>query len=217
MEFIKTGIDVALHLDVYLNSWAGVLGVWLYVILFLTVFCETGLVVTPFLPGDSLLFTVGALAAGTNSPINIFLVWILLLIAAILGDAVNYSLGKWAGPKIFKKETSRWLNHGYLMKAHNFYEKYGGKTIVISRFLPIFRTFAPFVAGIGTMRYFTFAVFNVTGAFLWVTTFLYLGFKFSGLEIVKNKFPLVILAIIFISLLPVFFEIIRSKLAKKSV
>lgn len=211
MEFIKYCIDVALHLDIYLNSWAGILGAWLYVILFLTVFCETGLVVTPFLPGDSLLFTVGALAARENSPIDIMLVWTLLFIAAILGDAVNYSIGKWLGPKIFKKESSRWLNREYLLKTHSFYEKYGGKTIVISRFLPIFRTFAPFVAGIGTMSYFKFAVYNVSGAFLWVTTFLYLGFKFSELAVVKEKFPLVILVIVFISLIPAFVELVRVK------
>jgi len=213
MEFIKHLLDIGLHLDVYLNSWAGILGAWLYVVLFLTVFCETGLVVTPFLPGDSLLFTVGALAARDGSSINIFLVWILLAIAAVLGDAANYSIGKWVGPKVFKQE-SRWLNQKYLMKTHAFYEKYGGKTIVISRFLPIFRTFAPFVAGIGTMSYFKFAIFNISGAFLWVSTFLFLGFKFSALPVVREKFPLVILAIISISLVPAVVEVIRAKLSK---
>ena len=143
--------DVFLHLDKYLNGWAGMLGVWLYVVLFLVIFCETGLVVTPFLPGDSLIFAVGALAARDGSSINLMLMFGVLATAAVLGDAANYSIGKWVGPKVFTSEESKWLNKKHLLRAHGFYEKYGGKTIILARFLPIFRTFAPFVAGIGTM------------------------------------------------------------------
>lgn len=211
MEFITLCVDVVLHLDTYLNSWAGIMGIWLYVVLFLAIFCETGLVVTPFLPGDSLLFAMGALSARENSPIDIIALWILLFCAAVLGNMTNYSIGKWVGPKIFKKETARWLNKKYLWKTHDFYERHGGKTIIISRFLPIFRTFAPFVAGIGTMSYLKFAIYNIIGAFLWVSSFLYLGFKFSALPIVKEKFSLVVLMVIAMSLIPAFIGFMRAK------
>jgi membrane-associated protein len=213
MELLHKLIDIALHLDRHLNEWATMFGGWLYALLFLVVFAETGLVVTPFLPGDSLLFAVGALAATEGSPINVWLVGILLTIAAILGDAVNYHIGKYVGPKVFSSERSRLLNKEHLLRAHRFYEKYGGKTIIIARFVPIIRTFAPFVAGIGEMNYFRFALFNVTGGIGWVWSFLLAGYWFGGREIVKKNFTLVILAIIVISVIPAVVEFVKAKRA----
>lgn len=206
MAYILNFIDVFLHLDKYLNEWAGVFGVWLYVILFLIIFCETGLVVTPVLPGDSLLFAVGALAATDGSPLKIGVLCVLLGVAAILGDAANYAIGKWVGPKVFKQDNSRWLNKRHLMKAHEFYEKYGGKTIILARFLPFFRTFAPFVAGIGSMTYLKFASYNVIGGIAWTSSFLLLGYQFAGTEMVKKNFHYVILAIVVISAIPAVVE-----------
>ena len=156
-------IDIVLHLDVHLAAWSTAMGPWLYVLLFAIVFCETGLVVTPFLPGDSLLFATGALCALPGSPLGIVQIIALLIAAAILGDAVNYGIGYRVGPKVFKSETSWWLNKKHLMRAQRFYEKHGGKTIVLARFMPIVRTFAPFVAGIGKMKYSRFGMFNITG------------------------------------------------------
>ena len=204
-------IDIFLHLDVHLNQWAEYFGVWLYVILFLIVFCETGLVVTPFLPGDSLLFAVGALAASPNSPFSLVLLFILLTVAAILGDAVNYSIGAWLGPKVFKSESSWLLNKNHLLKTQHFYEKYGGKTIVLARFLPIIRTFAPFVAGIGKMRYSYFAIYNVTGALAWVSIFLFGGYWLAEQPWVKQNFTYVIIAIIVISVMPPVIEYVMSR------
>jgi len=211
MELLGSGLDVFLHLDVHLNSWATLLGPWLYGLLFLIVFCETGLVVTPWLPGDSLLFAVGALAAREGSPIQLGKVWALLSAAAILGDAVNYAAGKWAGPKVFSRQDSWLLNRKHLDEAHRFYEKYGGKTIILARFLPIVRTFAPFVAGIGTMSYPRFALYNVTGGLAWTTAFLLAGWKFAGLEAVKHHFHYVILAIIIISCIPPVWEVLKAR------
>jgi len=204
-------IDVFLHLDKHLNEWAGMLGPWLYVVLFLIVFCETGLVVTPFLPGDSLLFAVGALTSVPESPLSLPLMFATLFIAAVLGDAVNYAIGKRLGPRVFTSETSWLLNKEHLVRTQHFYEKYGGKTIILARFMPIVRTFAPFVAGIGTMNYSKFAVFNVTGAFLWVSSFLVGGYLFGGVPIVKDNFHTVIVAIVIISVLPPIFEFIRAR------
>lgn len=211
MHLLSQLAHVFLHLDVYLNSWAGMLGVWLYAVLFAVIFCETGLVVTPFLPGDSFLFAVGALSAGEGSPINLPLAMLLLSIAAIAGDALNYLIGSWAGPKVFYSESSRWLNKNHLMRAHGFYEKYGGKTIIIARFMPIIRTFAPFVAGIGTMSYSKFALYNVCGGIAWVCSFLWAGHKFSNLPLVRQHFHYVILAIIFLSVLPAVVEYWRAR------
>jgi membrane-associated protein len=208
-------IDILLHLDRYLDSWAAELGPWLYAVLFLVVFCETGLVITPFLPGDSLLFAVGALAAA-GTAIDVTLVIVLLCIAAILGDAVNYAIGRRVGPKIFAKETSRFLNKEHLLRAHRFYEKHGGKTIIIARFIPIIRTFAPFVAGIGEMSYRRFALFNVTGGIAWVVGFTLAGYWFGNLPIVKKYFTLVILAIIVLSVIPAVVEIWRARRAAKA-
>jgi membrane-associated protein len=206
-------IDIVLHLDRYLNAWAGDLGGWLYGLLFLVVFAETGLVVTPFLPGDSLLFAVGALSATEGSPIEVWLVGLLLTMAAIIGDAVNYAIGRRIGPKVFASETSRLLNKEHLMRAKAFYERHGGKTIIIARFVPIIRTFAPFVAGIGQMSYPRFAFYNVIGGVSWVWSFLLLGFWFGNREIVKKNFTVVILAIIVISLIPAVIEFIKARRA----
>ena len=204
-------IDVFLHLDKHLNEWAGMFGLWLYVVLFLIVFCETGLVVTPFLPGDSLLFAVGALIAMPESPLSLPLMFGTLFVAAVLGDAVNYAIGNRVGPRVFTSETSWLLNKEHLVRTQRFYEKYGGKTIILARFMPIVRTFAPFVAGIGTMNYSSFAVFNVVGAFLWVTSFLVGGYLFGNVPMVKDNFHTVILAIIVISVLPPVFEFVRAR------
>jgi membrane-associated protein len=208
---LKQLLDIVLHLDTHLNQWAEDLGPWTYVLLFAIIFCETGLVVTPFLPGDSLLFAVGALAATEGSPIQVVQVTLLLLVAAILGDAVNYSIGKKIGPKVFDRPDSRFLKQEHLKKTQRFYEKHGGKTIVIARFVPIVRTFAPFVAGIGQMQYRRFALFNVTGAVAWVVGFIGAGHLFGNLPVVKQNFHYVILGIIVVSILPAVFEWLRAR------
>src|SRR5262245_61714132 len=176
MDFVQTLIDILFHLDQHLNGWAEWLGPWLYVVLFAIIFCETGLVVTPFLPGDSLLFAVGALAGRPDSPLSLPLLIGLLITAAVLGDAVNYLVGFQLGPKVFKYENSRLLNKQHLVRTQHFYERYGGKTIILARFIPIIRTFAPFVAGIGKMRYRRFSSFNVVGGVAWVLIFLLGGY-----------------------------------------
>jgi membrane-associated protein len=206
-------LDILLHLDRHLDAWAAQLGPWLYAVLFLIVFCETGLVVTPFLPGDSLLFAVGALAA-TGTAIDVTLVIVLLCAAGILGDAVNYAIGRRVGPAIFSRERSRLLNKEHLLRAHRFYEKHGGKTIIIARFIPIIRTFAPFVAGIGEMSYRRFAAFNVVGAIAWVVSFTLAGYWFGNQPFVKKNFTLVILAIIVISVIPAVIEFWRARRPK---
>jgi membrane-associated protein len=201
VEIIKFFIDFILHLDVHLNELIQHYGTLTYLILFAIIFCETGLVVTPILPGDSLLFAAGALAA-TGHVLHVPWLIILLSAAAVLGDLVNYHVGYFLGPKIFFKENARFLKKKYLDKTHRFYEKYGGKTIIIARFVPIVRTFAPFVAGIGKMGYFRFAVYNVTGGVCWILCFILGGYYFGNLPIVKKNFTLVILAIIIISVMP---------------
>lgn len=211
MEIIHQFLSVFLHLDQHLPLWADQLGIWLYVVLFLIIFCETGLVVTPFLPGDSLLFAVGALTALSNSPLHIGGISALLVVAAILGDATNYTIGHRIGPKIFSKQDSLFLNKGHLLKAQAFYEKHGGKTIILARFMPIIRTFAPFVAGIGKMNYGRFALFNVSGGLLWVLSFLLAGYWFGNQEIIKHNFHIVIVAIIFLSILPGIIEYLRHR------
>lgn len=188
-------------------------GVWTYIILFLVIFAETGLVIAPFLPGDSLLFIVGAFSGLGH--LNIWVAYIVLLIAAILGDTVNYWLGKKLGAKVFKSENSKIFNKKYLIKTEEFYEKYGGKTIIIARFVPIVRTFAPFVAGIGNMKYSVFISYNVIGGFLWVTSLTFAGYFFGNLPIVKDNFEYAIYIIIFLSLLPMIFEFVKHKLQKK--
>jgi membrane-associated protein len=207
--FLQEALSCFRTLDICLNNWAGVIGVWLYLALFLIIFCETGLVVTPFLPGDSLLFAVGALTAVQNSVLNLWTVAILLIIAAVVGDAVNYAIGYRLGPRVFT-EKSRWLRQDYLRRTQDFYEKHGGKTIIIARFAPIIRTFAPFVAGIGKMKYSRFGVFNISGGIAWVLSFLIAGHFFGNLPWVKRRFQLVIMAIIVISLVPVALEAFKA-------
>ena len=211
MELIHYLVDVFLHLDTHLNDLAASMGPLLYVLLFLIIFAETGLVVTPFLPGDSLLFAIGALATAPNSPINVAVVIVLLWIAAVLGDAVNYAIGYRIGPRVFTSETSRLLNKEHLVRTQHFYEKYGGKTIILARFMPVVRTFAPFVAGIGRMRYAQFAAYNVVGGFFWVAAFTLAGYFFGELPVVKRNFHFVIVAIIIISIIPPVLEFLRAR------
>lgn len=209
MEFIKDLIDLFLHLDTHLNTVILDYGMWTYLILFVIIFCETGLVVTPVLPGDSLLFAAGAFAASGS----LDLTWLLLFltIAAVLGDAVNYTIGHFMGPKVFAQENSRIFKKKYLDRTHQFYEKYGGKTIIIARFVPIVRTFAPFVAGVGSMTYGTFASYNIIGGILWVAVCVLAGYAFGNLPVVKENFTLVILGIIFVSILPGVIEYLRQR------
>lgn len=211
MDLIHQMIDLFLHLDVHLNQLAGDLGGWLYLVLFLIVFCETGLVVTPFLPGDSLLFAVGALGAMPGSPIQMVQVIFLLCVAAVVGDAVNYGIGRRLGPRVFSLESSRLLNHEHLVHTQRFYERHGGKTIILARFVPIVRTFAPFVAGIGQMAYRRFALFNITGGVAWVLLFVLGGYLFGNLPTVKQNFHFVIVAIIVISVMPAVIEYLRIR------
>ena len=216
MELIQQAIGIFLHLDANLNAWAGMLGLWLYAVLFLVIFCETGLVVTPFLPGDSLLFAVGALAATDNSPLSLPLLILLLFVAAVGGDAVNYAIGFRVGPRVFAGGGSRLLNREHLIRTQHFYERYGGKTIVLARFIPIIRTFAPFVAGIGSMLYLRFALFNVAGGAAWVFSFLLGGYFFGNVPVVKRNFHYVIVAIIAISILPPVIEYLRAQRSNKA-
>ncbi|OGF58780.1 MAG: hypothetical protein A2Y62_09775 [Candidatus Fischerbacteria bacterium RBG_13_37_8] len=207
MELINDLIDIILHLDKHLKVIIEHYGSWTYLILFTIVFCETGLVVTPILPGDSLLFAAGAFAAiGALEPAVLLL---LLAVAAILGDTVNYWIGHYVGPKVFHKENVKFLNKKHLERTHKFYEKYGGKTIILARFIPIIRTFAPFVAGIGAMTYLKFIIYNVVGGIAWVVIFVLGGYYFGNIPIVKRNFTLVIFAIIFISILPGLIEYLR--------
>ena len=214
MEFIGKAVDLFLHLDKHLGAIIQQYGTWTYAILTLVVFCETGLVVTPFLPGDSLLFAAGALAALPGSPLSVGFLFLLLSAAAIAGDTVNYWIGHKVGPRAFEGKI-KFLNTKHLARTHDFYEKYGGKTIIIARFVPIVRTFAPFVAGIGSMSYGKFITYNVVGGILWVAICLFAGFFFGNLPFVKANFSVVILAIIFISVLPGVYEFARHKLDKR--
>lgn len=207
-------IDIFLHLDQHLSALSASLGPWMYVLLILIIFAETGLVVMPFLPGDSLLFAVGALCAIEGSGLNVWLMGVLLTVAAILGDATNYAIGKHFGPAVFKRDDSLFFNKNHLVHTQRFYERHGGKTIVLARFMPIVRTFAPFVAGIGNMSYPRFAMYNVVGGILWVASFLALGHAFGNLEIVKKQFHYVIFGIIFISIAPGIIEFVRARRRK---
>jgi len=211
LEFLRFLIDLLLHLDNKLIELAGWMGPWLYVLLFAIIFCETGLVVTPFLPGDSLLFAVGALAATDNSPVSLPWLIPLLIVAAVAGDAVNYACGRYIGPKVFQWESSWLFNRKHLDRAQAFYETYGSKTIVLARFVPIVRTFAPFVAGIGQMLYRRFWFYNVIGGISWVVLFLLLGFWCGNFEFVKKHFEIVIFGIVGLSVLPMVVEWWRSR------
>jgi membrane-associated protein len=214
MEWIAKAIDLFLHLDKHLGEIIQQYGGWTYAILTLVVFCETGLVVTPFLPGDSLLFAAGALAALPGTPLRVEVLFLLLTAAAILGDTVNYWIGHRIGPRAFEGRI-RFLKKSHLDRTHEFYEKYGGKTIIIARFVPIVRTFAPFVAGVGSMSYGKFFTYNVVGGVLWVAICLFAGFFFGNLPFVKQNFSVVILAIIAISVLPAVVEIVRHRMAAR--
>ena len=208
-DFIAQLIDLVLHLDTHLSGIIDRYGVWTYLLLFLIIFCETGLVLTPFLPGDSLLFAAGTFAGlGALDPTLLVL---LLSAAAILGDSVNYRIGRWVGPKAFSGGI-RWLRQDYLRRTEAFYVRHGGKTIVLARFVPIIRTFAPFVAGVGRMKYSRFLGFNVGGGVLWVGLLVYGGHFFGNLKVVRENFSLVILVIILLSVLPIGIEIIRARL-----
>lgn len=213
MEIMSQLADYLLHLGDYLGQIITALGPLTYVLLFAVIFAETGLVIMPFLPGDSLIFLVGAFS-GTGH-LNFIFAYITLLSAAIIGDSVNYWIGNKIGPRVFNKENSRVFNKAYLEKTHEFYEKYGSKTIVIARFVPIVRTFAPFVAGIGSMNYKTFLTYNVTGAFIWVTSLMLAGFFLGSQPIVKDNFEYAVFVIIGISLLPIIYEFIKNKLEKR--
>ena len=212
MEILLSGWDLLVHLDRHLAALLEQYGAWLYLLLFMIIFCETGLVVTPFLPGDSLLFIAGALAAGGG--IDVHLLALLLVAAAVLGNSVNYSIGRFIGPKVFQWEDSRFFNRKALDHAHAFYEKHGGKTIVITRFVPILRTFAPFVAGIARMNYLSFTAYNVAGALAWVLSLLYAGYWFGNVPFVKQNLTWVILGIIALSLMPLAFEYFRHRLLR---
>ncbi len=203
-------IDIILHLDAHLIEWMNFFGPWIYVMMFLIIFAETGLVVTPFLPGDSLLFALGALTAVENG-LNLWALLILLTVAGILGDGVNYHIGKYLGPKVFET-NSRFFKKRYLDQTYEFYESWGAFTIVAARFAPIVRTFAPFVAGIGRMKYNKFLFYNVAGAVLWVFTFILAGHFFGNLPVVKRNFHIVIFGVIFVSLLPMLIPWIKSKM-----
>ncbi len=209
MEFLMWFLDVFMHLDKHLNVLIQDFGIWTYLILFLIIFCETGLVVTPLLPGDSLLFAIGTFAA--TGTLRYEVVVVSLAVAAILGDTVNYSIGHYMGPRVFQRTGSRIFKKEYLEKTGRFYEKYGGKTIIFARFVPIVRTFAPFVAGIGAMSYGKFLAYNIVGGIAWIVLFITAGYFFGHLPAVKHNFTLVIFAIIFVSVLPGLIEYIRHK------
>jgi membrane-associated protein len=213
MELIKSFVDLFLHLDKHLSEIITTYGTTTYVILFAIIFIETGLVIMPFLPGDSLLFAAGAFAA--KGDFEVFTLFFLLFVAGVLGDTLNYQIGKSLGAAVFEKNY-KFLKKEYLIKTQDFYDKHGGKAIIIARFIPIIRTFAPFVAGIGTMKYPKFILFNVIGCILWVGGFLTAGFFFGNFPVVKKNFTLVIFAIIFISILPPIIEIVKAKFLSKN-
>ena len=216
MHLLAQFVEIVLHLNKYLPQWAHDMGPTLYVVLFLVIFCETGLVVTPFLPGDSLLFAVGAVCSMVDPKTNLAAIDVrviipLLLVAAITGDLTNYSIGRFIGPRVFSSETSKLLNKKHLLRTKSFYERHGGKAIIIARFAPILRTFAPFVAGIAQMKFRRFVGYSVTGGTAWITMFILAGYRFGENEVVKRNFHLVIIAIVVISLVPAVVEFLRSR------
>jgi len=215
VDLLSGLFDALVHLDKHLLEALQSYGGWVYLLLFLIVFCETGLVVTPFLPGDSLLFVAGTLA-GAGS-MNVHLLVVLLIAAAVLGDSVNYAIGRWLGPRVFRRDDSWFFKRAYIERTHAYFDKYGGRTIVIARFIPIIRTYAPFVAGIGRMDYSRFLMFNVGGAVLWVGLITYAGYLFGNVPIVKNNLTVVILGIIVLSISPGIVEYLRHRLRQRSV
>lgn len=210
IDLVKKLIDFILHIDRHLAEIIAQYGLWTYGVLFLIIFAETGLVVTPFLPGDSLLFAAGAFCSMPETGLNIHLLALLLWVAAFLGDTVNYWIGAWFGPAVFKREDSPWLRRKHLDRAHAFFEKYGGRAIILARFVPFVRTFVPFVAGVGRMSYSRFIAFNIIGGFIWIYFFTYAGYFFGAHPFIQKNFKIVILAIIFISVLPIVFELYRA-------
>jgi membrane-associated protein len=213
MDIVLYLMDFFLHLDKHLNEIVQSFGIWAYLILFLIIFCETGLVVTPFLPGDSLIFAAGTLSA--TGAFNLPALYFTLLAAAILGNLANYTIGHFIGPKVFHFQNSFFFKKEYLERAHKFYDKYGGLTVIITRFMPILRTFSPFVAGVGYMNYPRFIIYNFIGGTAWVSLFIFLGFFFGNIPVIKNNFLIVVIAIIIISVMPIVVEIIRNKFFKK--
>lgn len=215
MEYIQYLIDFILHIDLHMKEMVADYGIWVYAILFLILFCETGLVVTPFLPGDSLLFVAGTLAALPSNDLNIHVMVLLMITAAIIGDAVNYTIGHFFGERLFRNPDSKIFRQSHLRKTHAFFETHGGKAIILARFVPIVRTFAPFVAGMSKMSYRHFAMFNVIGAIVWVVLFAYAGYIFGETKIIQENLKLLIVAIIFISILPGIIEVWRHRRAAK--
>jgi membrane-associated protein len=216
MDYIHHLIDLLLHIDVYLNAFVTSYGFWTYLALFAVIFCETGLIVTPFLPGDSLLFVAGSIAAQPNNPLNIFILFGLLLLASIIGNQVNYLVGRAIGLRVFKAKNTWLVNKEHLEKTHQFYEKHGGMTLIYARFMPIIRTFAPFVAGIARMEFMHFTIYNGVSALLWIGSLLSAGYFLGSIPLVKNNFTLVIYGIIGISLLPAVFGFLVKIWGRKS-
>lgn len=215
LDLILQVFDVVLHLDRHMAALWAAYGLWLYAIVFAIVFAETGLVVTPWLPGDSLLFVLGALAGIGGGP-HVGVLILVLCVAAILGNTSNYWIGRWIGPKVFHYEGSRWFSRDILVKTHSFYERYGAITVVVSRFLPLLRTFAPFVAGVAAMNPARFQLFSVTGGILWVCVFVGAGYFFGQIPVVKNNLPLVIVGVIVVSFAPLAIEFVRARMSRTS-
>lgn len=214
MDTLHYLINFILHLDEHLIAFVVAYGAWTYVLLFIIIFCETGIIFTFVLPGDSLLFAAGALTANATDILNVHILFTLLVVASVAGNGLNYMVGKWLGPKVFRSKHSWLFNKKHLDHAHHFYERYGGKTIIIARFVPIIRTFAPFLAGIGYMTFRQFLMYSFVGAFLWIAVLVYGSFLFGNIPVVKEHFSLVILAIVGLSILPPIVEFMRRKLIK---
>lgn len=214
MDLLTLIVDFILHVDVHLQELMNNYGLWVYGILFLIIFSETGLVVTPFLPGDSLLFAAGALTVGSAMDVNVLA--LVLIVAAVLGNITNYTIGHFFGAKLFNNPDSKIFRRDYLDKTHAFFDKHGGKTIIITRFLPIVRTFAPFVAGMGAMTYKRFMAFNIVGGILWVCSFVYAGYLFGNMPIVRQNFTLLVMGIIVFSILPIVIETVRHRLKRSA-
>lgn len=212
-DLIQQLFDIILHIDLYLDKWVTDYHLWTYAILFIIVFCETGLVITPFLPGDSLLFAAGAIASRPSNPIEVYILLIVFFSAAFIGDNTNYFIGRFLGHKVYEKNY-KLISQKNLDKTHKFYEKHGGKTLVIARFMPIIRTFAPFVAGVGTMSYLRFLTYCIVGNLLWVNAFVFAGYLFADNEFVKNNFSVVIIGIIIVSLIPPVYAFVRHKFSR---
>ena len=215
LDLIKKLIDFIIHIDRHLAEIIGQYGLWTYGILFLIIFAETGLVVMPLLPGDSLLFAAGAFSAKPETGLNVHFMAFLLFVAAFLGDTLNYWIGHKIGPAVFKRDDSIWLRKKHLEKAHAFFEKYGGRAVILARFVPIVRTFVPFVAGAGSMTYSRFIAYNLIGGFVWIYFFIYAGFMFGNQPFVQKNFKLVILAIIILSVVPIVVELVREWLKSR--